>query len=167
MIVTAGLGFLRKLFTGTFIVATILLPGGCGKDETITPAYGNTVVLDKSAITHGNLDTQICSGSFTQSITETFRIIVLDADGEPVNNAAVTVQVPYSDGSGSGLTPVVMHVVDGDTGAPASGYPYNTRTGDTGTKDITLELDLSCTWGPVDITVFSGGASAKLTVTVS
>ncbi len=138
----------------------------CGKDDIFTAQNGSRVVVMPDSISNGSLAAMAC-GSFAYTVTETFRVTVLDVRNNPVNNAAITVQVPYSAGSGGGLTPTVMYVLDGDTGFPVLTYPYNTSTGDSGTKDITIVFDLSCSWGPVDITVFSGTASDTLEVEVT
>lgn len=144
------------------LVLWIMAILGCGKDEGLTAPSGSTITINPSAVSWTISNASSCpSASYNDHI---FTITVKDSDGKNMNNADITVELALSADSGSSINQI-LELYDGDTGQKVTS-PYNTMTGDNGTKNMIVRVDLGCNY-IANFNAFSGDAYGTATITTS
>lgn len=144
------------------LVLWMMVLSGCGKDEGLTAPSDSTITIDPSAVSWTISDVSSCpSASYNDHI---FTIAVKDSDGNSMNNIDITVELALSANSGSSINQI-LELYDGDTGQKVTS-PYNTMTGDSGTKNMIVRVDLDCEY-TATFNVFSGDAYGTATITAS
>lgn len=135
---------------------------GCGKDEGFTAPSGSAITINPSAVSLTISDVSSCpSASYNDHI---FTITVKDSDGKSMNNMDIAVELSLAANSGSSINQI-LELYDGDTGQPVTS-PYSTMTGDSGTKNMIVRVDLGCEY-TATFNVFSGDAYGTASITTS
>lgn len=151
----------RYIIFGILVLGMMTLLG-CGKDESFTAPSGSTITINPSAVSWTIGSASSCpSFSYNDHI---FTITVKNSNGENMNNMDITAELALSPNSAS-ATNQVLEMFDGDTGQAVTS-PYNTTTGDDGTKNIVVRVDLGCEY-TANFNVFSGDAYGTASITTT
>lgn len=137
---------------------------GCGQDDAYTAAEGSQVEINPSEVAITGAGATACN--FSASTYEPVRVTVRNEAGVPLANAAITINISWAPGTSGGSVPTTVIAYDGDDPTNAIVFPYTTQTGDHGTKDLILWLDISCPWIST-FGVFSGPTYESMEINIS
>lgn len=153
------------------ILITLLMPlailPGCGNDKTTSAPTGSTIEISPEGRQWETAALTGCNG--TSYNFELFTITVRDVFGNPMNNVTLYVDLDLAPNTASPNNQV-MYLADADVAQKTPVIvPYETKTGDFGTKNVQVFVDLGgggCEYKG-NLRVYSGTAFASANIEVS
>ncbi len=153
-------GSLVKMLAELVLLAASIAVVGCGSENTAP--YKSTITVNPASTTT-NGPSLACSGVWKDSL---FKITVLDPQGNPMNDTAITITLDWAPNYAHPTTwAMQLYDVDSGGGSPVT-VPYQTKTGDFGIKSVIVRHYISCDYkGQME--VFSGSAYIKADIEVN
>src|SRR5512139_491742 len=155
-------GSSAKILVALALSAMVIAITGCGTDNQNTAPFGSSITINPSKVTTDG-PSGACTGFYQDSL---FKITVLGPDKLPMNDAAITIALSWAPNYAH---PAIwsMQLYDMDTvGGAAVTVPYQTKTGDFGTKNVMVRHDITCDYKG-QLEVFSGTAYLQVDIEVN
>lgn len=144
------------------LAAPLGLLHGCG-NETSSAPDGSTIGINPGGTTWNTGSTTGCNG--TEYNFSLFTISVNDSLGNPRDNTSIIIDLDLAPNTAAPGNQV-MYLFDADAGY-AVAVPYETKTGDFGTKNVKVFVDLGGCSYKGDLKVFSGTAFNSVSIAVT
>lgn len=145
----------RNIMAVVLVVVAAVTLSNCGTENT--PPYGSKIIINPASVTTSGAS-GACDVNYWKN--QVFEITVLGPDGNPMNGAAIVIALDWAPDYAA---PTMWAMLLWDGGNPVT-VPYNTITGDFGTKTVTVRYVADCKFKG-QLEVFSGSAYAKADIT--